>query len=435
MSFRAVGVAVMVLLISACGNGIDQAGNALTGDGVDPSSGTPGTGDWVALSPLHTTYNSNSIGTVRFKASDQNGAPFDGLRASDFEILEDGSLLATSDSQVVLEHFAQLSGQLDTVLLLDVSASLDAASLSVLKQAVRTALIERDGSRGLLVGQRMALYTFDSRVRRVVDFTDDTGLLLRALDGIERSVSPSADLFGAVAQGVGLVESSFGGDRLRTGAVIVVTDGRDTANRSTLPVVLSAIQGKSVYSVGVGADADSETLALIGNAGSLSVSDFGALGGALLTVRSLMLKETHSLYELRYASPKRRAAGGIQDSAHRLELRVHNNANASGTSRVTADFNSYDFGDVRPEVRILGDRFLNVGETVSFNAKTDWAADVQPRYSWSLSGLGCALESTSEHAVTVVGVQRGECQLLAVDTAVSASTAVTLDVEQVVVEF
>lgn len=436
MNFRAVKGAVLALLLGGCGNGIDQAGNALTGDGVDPSAGpTAGSGDWVALAPLYTGYNSNSVGTVRFKAADQNGAPYDGLRADDFEIHEDGVLLPAADSRAVLEHFAQLSGQLDTVLLIDVSASLDDSALALLKQAVRAALIERDGSRGLLVGQRLALYTFDSRVRRVVDFTDDSSLLLRALDSIERSVSPSADLFGAVTLGAGQIESSFGGDSLRTGSVIVITDGRDTANRTTLPAAVSAIEGKSVFTVGVGADTDSEALALLGSAGSVSVSDYGGLSGALLTVRSLLLQETRSLYELRYASPKRRAAGGVENSSHRMELRVFNNANAGRSSSVAAEFNSYDFADVRPEVRILGDRFLNVGETVSFTATTDWGVDAAPRYSWSLSGVGCSLESSTEQAVSVVGVQRGECQLLAVDTSVSASTAVTLTIDQAVVEF
>lgn len=435
MIFRRLLIAGLTGALIGCGNGIDQPGNALTSDSVEPLGGNPGSGDWVAMRSLFTGFSSNSIGTVRFQARDQDGRPFDGLTADEFTVFEDQIELNAADSRTTLERFAQLSGQFDTVLLLDVSASLQSDELSSLRQAVWSALVEPVQSRGLLQGQRLAVYSFDSRVRRIVDFTDDIGLLQRALNSVDRSSSASSDLYGALAQGVDEIESSFGGDVMRTGSVIVITDGRDTANRLNLEDVIKEIEGKLVYAVGVGAAADTTSLGLIGTGGNVVVSDYAGLQGALLTVRSLQERELGSYYELRYASPKRRAAGDRDNSEHTFELRVAENANTGDSSRIASDFNSYDFSDVHAEVRVIGDRVLNVGETAGYVARTDWGTGTSSQYSWTVSGDGCSMSSSDTRSVRVVGLQRGQCQLLAVDTSVSVSASITLTVEQAIVEF
>lgn len=422
-------------LMASCGNGIDQAGNALERDSVEPAGVEAGDGDWVALHELSVEYSSNSIGQIRFQALDRDDMPFDGLMADAFSIYEDDVLLDPADTLAVLDAFQDLSGQLDTVLLLDVSASLQANQLERLRNAVRSALIDNEPERGMLPGQRIALYTFDSRVRRIVNFTDDRELLNRALDNTARSASPSSNLYGAVAEAVTATDPELGGDVMRAVSVVVITDGPDTANRLLLSEAIRLIGDKQVYTVGVGEGADASSLLRLGTAGSILVSDYEAVEGALLTVRARQLRRLGSYYELRYASPKRRALGERENSDHRAVLRVVENANTGLDSAISASFNSYDFSEVQPEVRIQGDRILNVGETAQFSARTDWADGVGSSYSWSVSGQGCSILAADVSSTQVLGLQRGACQLLAVDVSASVSASVALSVEQAVVEY
>ncbi len=426
-------------VLVACGNGITDTasnGNSLSNDGSgDAGSGgalPEGDGAYVAFESLDFSYADNSVVNLLFRARDQRGEPLDTLYLSDLQILEDGAAVSADESLQALLPEDSLPYVLQTAIVMDISASIDAQELAQMITAVRGLIANSGSSTGLLSRQRVALYTFDSTVRRVVSFTDDEAVLNLALDSVRTSGTLSTDLFGAVQYVANDINNRYSVNDIVEGAIIVVTDGRDTANRVSQAQALAAIEDVAVFTVGVGQDVDANALAALGNEGSESAASYDALFQALQAIQLRLERWLGSLYNLNYASPKRRAEGGISNSDHEFQLRVVNNSNSNAaTGELTHTFNAYNFSEVRATVSISGPRSINVGQTESYIAETRWSGQNLSIYSWSVSGEGCVLKASAGATARVNAVQAGSCQLLAVDTAHSTSTTLLIEAENV----
>jgi Ca-activated chloride channel family protein len=158
--------------------------------------------------------------TATVSVRDNKGRVVRNLKQSDFEII---------DSGVVREIKSFESGEspISLGVLVDISGSMSVGgNIERARSAVSVAMaVLRSGA------DEAALYTFDSKLEEIIGFTSDLASLRRPrLEGRPWGIT---SLYDAVAQTAKIV-----GDRPnRHRAVLVITDGVDTASQLTAPEV------------------------------------------------------------------------------------------------------------------------------------------------------------------------------------------------------
>ena len=162
--------------------------------------------------------------------------------------------------------------------------------------------------------------------------------------------------------------------------MVVITDGNDTASRSTEAAAIDAVREKLLFAVPVDAEATATAnLASLeqitngtrttGTGRVISANDFAAdlvraLGSASASLDGL----ADGVYFLFYATPKR---GG----SHELEVTIANNVNTAENRRITTSFNASGYSDMTPEIRIFGDEVVNANASVVWKVETLWSND------------------------------------------------------------
>jgi VWFA-related protein len=174
--------------------------------------------------------------TVSATVRDKRGRAVADLTAEDFEVLDRGVRRPITD-------FRTEAAPVSVAILFDVSGSMDLAS---------RALAARFAAHHVLSGlehgrDEAALFAFDSRLHEVAPFTVDT----RALQGALGEVDPfgATSLHDAIADTAKRISERANKRR----AIIVLTDGIDTASRMT-PAEVSGIASQidvPVYVVAV----------------------------------------------------------------------------------------------------------------------------------------------------------------------------------------
>jgi VWFA-related protein len=189
------------------------------------------------------------VDVVRISAvvRDQRGRFVRDLSAKDFEVFEGGRLQTISD-------FRADVGGVSVALLFDVSGSME-GQMANAREAAMHVVSWLDDAR-----DEVAVFTFDTRLEKVLDFTSG----LKALPESMTSMTPfgATSLHDAVADTARLVAEREG----RRHAVVVLTDGSDNASRLT-PEEVSGIASSidvPVYIFGIvpAIDNPSETIAV-----------------------------------------------------------------------------------------------------------------------------------------------------------------------------
>ena len=165
--------------------------------------------------------------TVSATVRDKRGRAVSDLTAADFEVLDRGIPRRISE-------FRTEAAPISVAILFDVSGSMDVASRSLAaKFAANHVLSWLEHGR-----DEAALFAFDSRLHEVAPFTVDT----RALQGALGEVDPfgATSLHDAIADTATKIQQRANGRR----AIIVLTDGIDTASRLT-PAEVSASPARS----------------------------------------------------------------------------------------------------------------------------------------------------------------------------------------------
>lgn len=161
--------------------------------------------------------------TVGATVRDSRGRLITNLRAKDFEVL-DGGL------QRVISDFRAEAAPVSVAILFDISGSMRVGDRNVAARFAAHHLTS-----WLVSGRdEAALFTFDSRLHEVAPFTVDT----RTLQGALGEVDP----FGATSlhDAIAATARQIGERSGRRRAVVVLTDGIDTASRLT-PAEVSGI--------------------------------------------------------------------------------------------------------------------------------------------------------------------------------------------------
>src|SRR5262245_58583536 len=190
-----------------------------------------------------TTFRSSvDLVSVAAVVRDRKGRFVTDLSSKDFIVVEAG------ERRPIVNFKAEDDGPVKLAILVDVSGSMRVGTKAVdAQQAARHLL-------GALKNTDLAaLYSFDTKLQRVQDFTSDFSRVESALGHVDSPYGQTS-LYDAVAETAREVAAGSGGKgRLQRAAVIVLTDGVDTHSRLT-PAQVSGIASEidiPVYVVAV----------------------------------------------------------------------------------------------------------------------------------------------------------------------------------------
>ena len=417
------------LLVSGCSSeGIDRVpeedqverGNVNSSATRDfPSTiGTQGPSRYVLLNKLNFEASLPSIVSVLFQASDQYGNAISGLQTSDFSVLEDNEAVSETETSLSIVAHEELPFSLKTVIMVDNSSSILPADLDRIKAALKPLAVDSNGDSSLLPQQQIALYTFDDTVTLVKDFSSNADSLADAIDSIQpaQAITPT-NFYGALIEGTSRWDDHFDLTTITQGTLIVITDGTDTASRHRYQEALSAVKGKSVYTIGVGNELSPDVMTALGTSGTYALRNFDQLSATMQTVAQEVQNTANSFYYLHYASPKRRAEGSESNSNHRIELSVIDNANRGSSGKIVESFNSAEFSNVTAEVIIAGPQVMEIQQEATFRAVTRWGPTPDTDYLWELANdtSSCVMEPVTGNTVKITGLAEGVCTLSAQD--------------------
>src|SRR5262245_41863051 len=172
----------------------------------------------------------NVVATV----TDTHGRYVSNLTANDFVLEEDGK-------RQEISHFTQdLNVPVSIGILLDTSGSMD--------RKIRTAVDAVDRfSRRIHEADEIFLLTFSGRPVLQQDFTDDRNKISQALRHL--NATGGTALYDAITEGLLKVRTGHHSKR----ALLVITDGQDTASFAKLDEVLQSIRESEllVYPIGI----------------------------------------------------------------------------------------------------------------------------------------------------------------------------------------
>ena len=277
--------------------------------------------------------------------------PVGGLKATDFQIYEDGGLVSEYESKQVILN-PEVAAVMYTLLLLDVSGSITESGQTDDLVDAAELFTERVGKT-----QKVAVYAFDGeeKIHPVVPFTETEGALKGGLDGLRKyqPKDPSTNLHGAVVQG--LAELRAGLDKenkpLKFGTLVVFSDGADRASRVSRDEMVDEIKKEDyenfdMFAIGIGDEKELEEANLkdIGRDGTEEGSDRAKVKEAFESIAKKIEAHSKRYYLLSYCTPARKGE-------HEVEIRVElDDPKARGKLAYT--FSADDFGpppDCDPE--------------------------------------------------------------------------------------
>lgn len=233
--------------------------------------------------------------TVTLMVEPPDGMAATDLTASDFELTENGTVV-----DVTVERATGTTGSagetLEVVLVLDASGSMVGEPLTAAKEAAGAFLSQMPD------GTRVGVVVFGDAPVLIAPLADDAGSAVAALEPIEATGETA--LYDAVTLGL----SQFSGEEGTRQAMIVLSDGGDTASGATLESTTAAVAGSGAELAAVElvtAEYDGTALrTLAGSAGGvvLSVDDPGELANLYSDVAADLLNR----YTVTYSS----ATGG-----------------------------------------------------------------------------------------------------------------------------
>ena len=180
--------------------------------------------------PAATFRSSVDVVSVSAVVRDRKGKFVRDLRQNDFVVAEGGQ------ERRILDFRAETDGPVRLGLLVDASGS-----MRVGRKAVDAEATARQLFSNLRPADQAALFSFDTQLDRVSDFTTDKTLLEQSLSQLNPPFGQTS-LYDAIGQAAGFVAASgrkVSGLPQRT-ALVVLTDGIDTRSRNTTQQVAEA---------------------------------------------------------------------------------------------------------------------------------------------------------------------------------------------------
>jgi hypothetical protein len=396
------------------------------GNTVGPENGSPvpDVGTYIILPHGVVTSPPYEV-NLFFNVIDTSRTAVDFLTANRFSIKENGTSIDPDKAALFVRKRNTFDYLLNTVLLLDVSTGID---LDVLQEAARAFVS------GIDPMQSIAVYAFSSTLNRVQDFTQNSGQLISAIDGITTG-SAERNLYGAVSQGFNLFSEVYNLGVFQQGNVVVFTAGDDTKNEKTKEEVIFTSQFANVYTIGLGSDLDQDFLNQIGNRGFLIVSDANQLVEAFTQTQVSIAKFADSFYWVSYQSSLR----GTE--TQQVEMSITANAYNGTGSTMKNTFDASLFEDLETGITVnwtsaepAGADTLIIGVNIPRTVKAlSQGGNATPVYEWSSTDPGIMTvepPAAGFSEATLLAGTEGNSLLIVKDTANGFADTVQVQIVQ-----
>ena len=232
--------------------------------------------------------------SVRFNALGADGLPLDGLMAEQVQVLEEGQVQSSAEVRALRNPTTPTS----VMLAIDVSGSMADDNKLGQAQAAAKSFLDQMRRR-----DKIGVLSFGNEVTVPQMLSNDRKRLTGAIDALV--TDGNTHLYDGLAQSLTQLSIASPGAR----AVVLLTDGWDTGSERGMDDVVrqAARMGTPVYTIGLGADVDSEVLQRIAH--DTGGRYYAAPTGQELTqVFRLISRQLTSQYEVTWHSS--RPAGG-----------------------------------------------------------------------------------------------------------------------------
>ncbi len=439
---QAICTASMVALMGCSGGGVGVTnysdGNNSGSDTIDAGDDTPGVDvgtiidganstDEGAVTDAHLTkldfsFEAPSVVSLLFHAQDSNQLPITGLTNDLVNVSENDSAVDQRESFTSLWGREMWNYSFDTVVMLDVSSSISDGTLQNVRSATKLLWQNSNGEAIANSQQRFALYSFDASPTIYREFSSNLNSLNSGVDEIQKQGVSSTDLYGAVVEGVSKWDTVLSVKQISLGAMLIVTDGRDTSGRYTQQEAINAIgDDRPVFVINLNSSENADVLRTLATGGYYSANNATQINAAVESIRQQMDRIANSYYLLRYATPKRESSQGASASSHKFTVSVKDNQNRGSSATISETFNSAGFYDVVPEVLVAGPTQVALASNpvVEFTANTAWARQ-SSNYQWQVGTTNgaCGLDDNNALNSPVIRIRffrSGICQLTATD--------------------
>ncbi|UII79611.1 VWA domain-containing protein [Flagellimonas sp. CMM7] len=347
-------ISIFTIVLFSCGNADDDASFDLNqgelGQGKDPDNCLGFEDNELLLSIQDQFTALPGKVSILFKVSDLQGNPISGLTANQFTIYEQGrnddcfNTISSSESQARISSNSQVFSN-NTLLILDLSNSVLESSLEELKTA-STSFVANVIPSPETDSFKMAIYWFDgeNELHLLNPLTSSATELTAAIDGITADISndPSTDLYGAVIKSTNIAEDLIQENNkasvIGAASIVLFTDGTDQASRFTEEAALKAVNDTnrniSFFTIGLGAEIDTQVLTEIGKTASVFAGNKEELETTFTQISQRVSEQANSFYLFEYCTPKRDGSGNnnlvIQLSNGGLQGAVQTRFSADG---------------------------------------------------------------------------------------------------------
>ncbi|MDZ7290202.1 MAG: VWA domain-containing protein [candidate division KSB1 bacterium] len=165
-----------------------------------------------------------------------SGIKVSGLTKDNFIVHEDG----VRELPITVEELDSNTGQLSIVMVMDISSSME-EEIGDAKKAATTFVSLANAP------DRIALISFDKKVRQDLGFTQDKNLVINTINALQ--LGSGTAVYDATSQAYDLALTATG-----RRAIVLLTDGRDNSSTITLPALLQKLSNQAVpvYAIGLG---------------------------------------------------------------------------------------------------------------------------------------------------------------------------------------
>lgn len=347
-------ISIFTFALFSCGNADDDVNFDINqgelGQGKDPDNCLGFEDNKLLLSIQEQFTTLPGKVSILFKVSDLQGNPISGLTANQFTIYEQGrnddcfNTISSSESQARISSNSQVFSN-NTLLILDLSNSVLESSLEELKTA-STSFVTNVIPSPETDSFKMAIYWFDgeNELHLLNPLTSSATELTAAIDGITADISndPSTDLYGAVIKSTNIAEDLIQENNqasvIGAASIVLFTDGTDQASRFTEEAALKAVNDAnrniSFFTIGLGAEIDTQVLTEIGKTASVFAGNKEELETTFTQISQRVSEQANSFYLFEYCTPKRDGSGNnnlvIQLSNGGLQGAVQTKFSADG---------------------------------------------------------------------------------------------------------
>ena len=297
----------------------------------------PGTGEFFRLKDFGEVdvIPQNRQVRVLVRVTDSVGFGITNLEKTDFEVLENNIDKVNDVEANTRIDPDSIPFTIKTVLLLDMSRSIE-GKIGEIKTAVKELIQAK------VPEQEFAIYTFDSQVELIRDFTTNTSELLSAVNALEETgLDASTNLYRAIMEASQTWQDNISIEQIEEGSMIIFTDGKHNADPGLqVGDAINAIGEKSVFIAALdGPNLDEATLVEIAGDESryLFASDVSGLANVFLDIQDKILTQSKSIYYITYTSPI--SVPGNQN----LKIFIRDNRNPGADCMVEKTFSTNGF--------------------------------------------------------------------------------------------